>query len=201
MNALLHMSTNAGPAILAPAAARTCARPVAVREAIYRLARARLAGEPMPAADVEAVNAAAAATPVTEVLAQDGLRRAGTADEVLATLARAAVVLLGGQDAGRVRQCEDPPCTRLFVDTSRARSRRWCEMSGCGNRAKVAGYRARRSAAGPRLPGVGAERVLGVPARHRQQLQVGLDHHPDQLLKADLRFPAELARGLGRVRA
>jgi predicted RNA-binding Zn ribbon-like protein len=27
--------------------------------------------------------------------------------------------------------------------------RRWCEMSGCGNRAKVAGYRARRSAGHP----------------------------------------------------
>jgi predicted RNA-binding Zn ribbon-like protein len=83
------------------------------------------------------------------VLTRDGLRRAGTARQIVATLARAAVVLLGGPDAGRIRQCEDPPCTRLFVDTSRARSRRWCEMSGCGNRAKVAGFRARRSAGHP----------------------------------------------------
>jgi len=51
-----------------------------------------------------------------------------------------------GPDAARIRQCGDPPCTRLFVDTSRARSRRWCDMAGCGNRAKVAGFRARNSA-------------------------------------------------------
>ena len=56
------------------------------------------------------------------------------------------VALLGGPDAANIRECEDPPCSRLFVDTSRAGSRRWCEMSGCGNRAKVAGFRARRSA-------------------------------------------------------
>jgi predicted RNA-binding Zn ribbon-like protein len=136
---------------------------LAVREAVYRLARSAAAGEGWPAAageawagegwageawsedDIEVVNVAAAGVPVTEVLSRDGLRRAGTARQIVATLARAAVVLLGGPDVGRIRQCEDPPCTRLFVDTSRARSRRWCEMSGCGNRAKVAGFRARRS--------------------------------------------------------
>lgn len=125
------------------------ARALAVREAVYRLALARAAGQALDDSDIGVVNAAAADVPVTEVLTRDGLRRAGTARQIVATLARAAVVLLGGPDAGRIRQCEDPPCTRLFVDTSRARSRRWCEMSGCGNRAKVAGFRARRSAGHP----------------------------------------------------
>jgi predicted RNA-binding Zn ribbon-like protein len=78
------------------------------------------------------------------VLTGSGLERTGTADAVVATIARAAVALLGGPDAARIRECGDDPCTRLFVDTSRAGSRRWCEMSGCGNRAKVAGFRARR---------------------------------------------------------
>jgi predicted RNA-binding Zn ribbon-like protein len=91
------------------------------------------------------VNAAAAAAPVTAALTESGLERAGSADAVVASIARAAVALLGGPDAARIRECEDPPCSRLFVDTSRASSRRWCEMSGCGNRAKVAGFRARRS--------------------------------------------------------
>jgi predicted RNA-binding Zn ribbon-like protein len=48
-------------------------------------------------------------------------------------------------DAGRIRECGDPPCRRLLADTSRAGSRRWCEMSGCGNRAEAAGFRARRA--------------------------------------------------------
>jgi len=130
------------------------ARAVAVREAVYRLALSAMTGQDRGQRDLDLVNAAAAAPPVTAALTPGGVRRAGTADEIIATVARAAVALLGGPDAGRVRECEDTPCSRLFVDTSRAGSRRWCEMSGCGNRAKAAGFRARRgSASGAAAPG------------------------------------------------
>ena len=130
-------------------------RALAVREAVYRLGLASAAGGERSQDDIDVVNAAAAAAPVTAVLTESGLERAGTADAVVATVARAAVALLGGPDAARIRECADPPCTRLFVDTSRAGSRRWCEMGGCGNRAKVAEFRARRSAgqAGAAAPG------------------------------------------------
>jgi predicted RNA-binding Zn ribbon-like protein len=121
-------------------------RALALREAVYRLALASATGGRRSRRDIDVVNAAAAAAPVTAVLTESGLERAGTADAVVAAIARAAIPLLGGPDAARIRECEDPPCTRLFVDTSRARSRRWCKMSGCGNRAKVAGFRARQSA-------------------------------------------------------
>jgi predicted RNA-binding Zn ribbon-like protein len=122
------------------------ARAIEVREAIYRLALASAIGGRPSQDDVDVINAAAAAAPVTVVLTQTGVRREGTADAIVATLTRAAVELLGGPDAARIRECADPPCTRLFVDTSRAGSRRWCEMSGCGNRTKAAGFRARHSA-------------------------------------------------------
>jgi len=125
------------------------ARAVAVREAVYRLALAAATGGPRSQADVDLVNEAAAAPPVTALLTRDGVRRTGPAQAVIASIARDAVGLLGGADAARIRECEDPPCTRLFVDTSRAGSRRWCDMSGCGNRAKAAGFRARRTTAGP----------------------------------------------------
>lgn len=121
-------------------------RALAVREAIYRLALASVTGCERSQDDIDVVNAAAAAAPVAAVLTQSGVERAGTAGAVVATIARAAVALLGGPEAARIRECVDPPCTRLFVDTSRAGSRRWCEMSGCGNRAKVAEFRTRRSA-------------------------------------------------------
>jgi predicted RNA-binding Zn ribbon-like protein len=119
-------------------------RALALREAVYRLALASVTGSQRGQDDMDVVNAAAAAAPVAAALTQTGLKRTGTADGVLATIARAAVALLGGPDAARIRECGDQPCSRLFVDTSRAGSRRWCEMSGCGNRAKVAGFRARR---------------------------------------------------------
>ncbi|WP_020373685.1 CGNR zinc finger domain-containing protein [Sulfobacillus thermosulfidooxidans] len=43
----------------------------------------------------------------------------------------------------RIRQCEDEQCIRYFVDTSRGGHRRWCNMATCGNRQKVARYRAK----------------------------------------------------------
>jgi len=43
----------------------------------------------------------------------------------------------------RVRRCADPRCTRVFLDTSRNGTRRWCDMGTCGNRAKAARHRAR----------------------------------------------------------
>jgi predicted RNA-binding Zn ribbon-like protein len=37
----------------------------------------------------------------------------------------------------RVRECDNDPCGWLFVDMSRNRSRRWCDMRDCGNRVKA----------------------------------------------------------------
>jgi predicted RNA-binding Zn ribbon-like protein len=133
-------------------------RALTLREAVYRLALASAAGGQRSRDDLDVVNAAAAPAPVTALLTESGLERTGTADAVVATIARAAVAVLGGPDAARIRECGDQLCTRLFVDTSRAGSRQWCEMSGCGNRAKVAGFRARREGgrAVTATPGAGA---------------------------------------------
>ena len=59
----------------------------------------------------------------------------------------------------------------------------------------------RRPTARRPLPGVRPERVVLMPARPGQQLEVRLHHHRDQLVEADLGLPAEPPRGLGRVRA
>lgn len=48
-------------------------------------------------------------------------------------------------ELSRVRRCADPRCTRVFLDTSRNGTRRWCDMGTCGNRAKAARHRARSS--------------------------------------------------------
>ncbi len=59
-------------------------------------------------------------------------------------LARSAVELLTSPALERLKLCEADDCGWLFVDASRNRSRRWCDMSGCGNLAKVRRFRARR---------------------------------------------------------
>jgi predicted RNA-binding Zn ribbon-like protein len=49
----------------------------------------------------------------------------------------AASQLLTSERIGLVRECSGKGCSWLFLDTSRNHSRRWCDMKGCGNRAKA----------------------------------------------------------------
>jgi predicted RNA-binding Zn ribbon-like protein len=53
------------------------------------------------------------------------------------------VQLLTGEARHRLKCCDG--CGRLFLDRSRNRSRRWCEMEACGNRAKVRRHRIKLS--------------------------------------------------------
>jgi predicted RNA-binding Zn ribbon-like protein len=65
------------------------------------------------------------------------------AGDLLQPVAHAIAELLCHADFTHVRRCEGAGCTLWFLDTSKAHRRRWCTMSVCGNRAKVAQYRAR----------------------------------------------------------
>jgi predicted RNA-binding Zn ribbon-like protein len=59
-------------------------------------------------------------------------------DMMLPPILQSAVdLLVSKNDLERVKQCEGDPCGWLFFDTSRNRSRRWCSMADCGNRAKA----------------------------------------------------------------
>lgn len=52
---------------------------------------------------------------------------------------------LGEFDPDRMRHCDDPACTMQFYDVGKNNRRRWCTMSICGNRDKVAQYRVRKA--------------------------------------------------------
>jgi predicted RNA-binding Zn ribbon-like protein len=62
---------------------------------------------------------------------------------VEAAMAVSDVVRAG--ELSRLRVCEYPGCGSVVVDLSRNRSKRYCD-GGCGNRAAVAAYRARKVA-------------------------------------------------------
>jgi len=64
---------------------------------------------------------------------------------LLAAVARSAAEIIAEGPRARVRLCANPRCGLLFYDTSRTRRRRWCSMTVCGNRHKVAAF-ARRHA-------------------------------------------------------
>jgi predicted RNA-binding Zn ribbon-like protein len=61
----------------------------------------------------------------------------GSLDWVLHPIARSTAELLASDKLQRVKKCSGPYCGWLFLDTSRNRSRRWCDMKDCGNRAKA----------------------------------------------------------------
>jgi predicted RNA-binding Zn ribbon-like protein len=63
---------------------------------------------------------------------------------VLLPVAEALARLLAETDFRLVRKCECDECTLLFCDRTKSRRRRWCSMALCGNRMKVAAYRARQ---------------------------------------------------------
>lgn len=64
---------------------------------------------------------------------------------VLAPLALSAARLMTTADPSRVRRCASAECGAWFVDTSKGGKRKWCSMARCGNRAKAATHRSRRS--------------------------------------------------------
>lgn len=56
-----------------------------------------------------------------------------------------AVDSLVSEELLRIRVCADRRCPRVFLDQTRSRTRRWCDMATCGNRAKALRLRRRRA--------------------------------------------------------
>jgi predicted RNA-binding Zn ribbon-like protein len=119
-------------------------RAIALRELIYRLFSAVALGQGPSADDLEAFNAELALTlassrivPAAEGFAWDWSGDGEALDCMLWPVVRDAADLLTSKELNRVGRCADERCGWLFVDTSRNRSRRWCSMESCGNRAKA----------------------------------------------------------------
>jgi predicted RNA-binding Zn ribbon-like protein len=60
--------------------------------------------------------------------------------DLLVPIAESAADLLSHGDLTLVRKCQNPRCILFFYDTTKNHARRWCSMSACGNRAKVAAH-------------------------------------------------------------
>jgi predicted RNA-binding Zn ribbon-like protein len=65
-------------------------------------------------------------------------------DSVLWPIARSAADLLASEQLVYVRACSSKSCEWFFLDTSKNHHRRWCDMTRCGNRAKVRRFYARK---------------------------------------------------------
>ncbi len=56
---------------------------------------------------------------------------------MLGPVVLAAFDLLTSQRLSRIKECANEGCGWLFLDGSKNRSRRWCDMRDCGNRIKA----------------------------------------------------------------
>lgn len=128
-----------------PKAQQVFAGALALREALYQIF-ATIAAEGTPApADIAVLNAALPAAYQHLRIVQNSADfvwgwadTGGFLDCIVWPIVRSAADLLTFNDLSRVRQCaDDRGCGFLFIDTTRNRSRRWCSMESCGNRAKA----------------------------------------------------------------
>jgi predicted RNA-binding Zn ribbon-like protein len=134
------------------AAEAVAARARAFREALYRVLDAYLTQQPPAQADLGVVNDELRAA-LAHVRLEPGPQvfswSVGEAEpdlgEPLWQIARSTFDLLLSPDLERVRECANHDCGWLFLDLSRNRSRKWCDMSSCGNRAKVRRFREREA--------------------------------------------------------
>jgi predicted RNA-binding Zn ribbon-like protein len=122
-----------------------------LRKSIRTAAESIIDGKPVPAGPIRTINGL--------LVKRDGhfqierrsaqLERRFIAEMVdplalLAPLAESAADLLCTGDPALIRKCADESCDLLFYDSTKNHRRRWCSMSACGNRAKVAAHRARQ---------------------------------------------------------
>jgi predicted RNA-binding Zn ribbon-like protein len=132
------------------AAAALFADAIALRETVFRVFAAVAAGAAPRDTDFAALRDAVAAAPARTLLARRNgsygwtLAAPGrTAPALLAPVLWSAADLLLAAEGRRIRQCANEKCLWLFVDASKTGTRRWCDMSACGNRAKAQRHYAR----------------------------------------------------------
>ncbi len=133
-----------------PAGARTLVQARKLRGSLRQMLEQIGRGRPIAVSIVETINPLLA-RPIGHgelVRTRDGfVRRPGfglhAPADLLVPVAEAAADFLCQADFSRVRKCDNPPCLRYFYDLSKNHARRWCSMTVCGNRMKVAAYHRR----------------------------------------------------------
>ena len=126
-------------------------RAIGLREALYRIFGSLANAGELRSEDIELLNSELSQTlHQLELRAHDGAFEwawAGPADSLdrpLWPVIRSAAELLASDEAESVRECASGTCSWLFIDRSRTKRRRWCDMSTCGNRAKARRHYQRR---------------------------------------------------------
>jgi len=128
-------------------------RGVILREAVYRIFSAIASHTSPNGVDLDILNtelseamARVRIIPTTDGYALTYPEKRGALDRALWPIARSATDLLTSGKLTRIRKCAAKGCAWLFLDMSRNRSRRWCDMKDCGNRIKARRHYERKRA-------------------------------------------------------
>ena len=118
---------------------------IELRECLYRIVSSRLKNR-RPASEDLALFNRFLGEALSNLQLQAGRREFRLAwgnalgprlDSLLWPVIKSASDLLISRELERVRECDSPSCRWLFLDRSKNHSRRWCDMSTCGNRLKA----------------------------------------------------------------
>jgi predicted RNA-binding Zn ribbon-like protein len=128
---------------------------IALRESIWAVFSALASGDSPRDADLDLIAdaAAAGAARLRLVYDRNGVGWSLPSDGAelerpLWDIARSAAdILTSAEQRERVKECASTTCEWVFLDRSRNRSRRWCDMSDCGNRAKARRFHAKKQTA------------------------------------------------------
>ena len=117
-----------------------------LREAIWYAAHAVQRQVVVDALDRDIINKYAAYSPIIPCIDHQNRllwTHPISVTAILSYIARDAIDLLGSEAKSKLRECANPACPLLFVDSSRSGKRRWCSMERCGSMAKTAKFRSK----------------------------------------------------------
>lgn len=119
-----------------------------LRESVYRIFKSVVEGWQPNEDDLETLNRELRVarkhqklSTVKGVFRFDWIDPESALDSILWQVAESAAETLLTVDLTRIRLCKSHECGWLFLDTSRNRSRQWCDMKDCGNLNKVRRFR------------------------------------------------------------
>jgi predicted RNA-binding Zn ribbon-like protein len=128
-------------------AKKALTRALKLRETIYRLFAAGIANRNPLKEDLVIFNNNLSRSmkdsqiiPTADGYAWDITGNRAKLNWILNPIIRSAAEIMVSDERNKVKACADSACGWLFIDVSRNRSRRWCDMQDCGNRAKASRF-------------------------------------------------------------
>jgi predicted RNA-binding Zn ribbon-like protein len=125
-------------------------RALSTREDIHAICAEIATGRPVPSLRLDSLARAHAANLAHARLVDENGRyvwswepRQWPVEALLGPIVLSALTTLTQGDLARLKRCQNEKCGWVFFDTTKNRSRRWCEMEICGNRAKQKRFAAR----------------------------------------------------------